>query len=338
MRGREPPDGRMWMSTLSVPARVLAAGVAAAALAVLPRAAEAQDYPSRNVRLVVGFSAGGPTDIPARFIADKLAPGLGKPVVVENRPGAGSMLGIQEVLAQPRDGHTILACTTYDPINTALYRKARYTVADIAPVTLFARYDYGMTVRLDGPVQSVPDLLSYGKANPGTLNWGILGIGAPQNLVAKQLEKATGVKVTTVPFKGSNEAVAEVAAKRLDIFMGPPISVMPLVESGHVKLIAATGKSRLTSAPGVATLSEAGVPIVAYAWLGICAGAGTPAPIIERLNTALKPILLSAEYKTLIEKSGSVPLYSTPQEMQAVIDETVRTNAPTIEEFKLQLD
>lgn len=326
------------MTIASAPGLALAACTAAAALTFFQRAADAQDYPTRQIRLVVGFSAGGPTDIPARFIAEKLAPALGKPVIVENRPGAGSMLGIQEMLAQPRDGHTILACTTYDPINTALYRKARYTVADIAPVTLFARYDYGVTARLDGPVQSVPDLVAYGKANPGVLNWGILGVGAPQNLVAKQIEKAVGVKVTTVPFKGSNEAVSEVAAKRLDIFMGPPIAVMPLVESGHVKLIAATGKTRLASAPSVPTFTEAGVPIVAYAWLGICAGSGTPAPIIERLNSALKPILESADYKTLIEKSGSVPLYSTPQEMQAVIDETVRTNAPTIEEFKLQLD
>jgi tripartite-type tricarboxylate transporter receptor subunit TctC len=300
--------------------------------------AEAQDFPNRPLRLVVGFLAGGPTDVPARFIADRLANALGKPVVVENRPGAGSMLAIQEMLAQQRDGHTLLACTTYDPVNTLLYRKARYKVGDIAPVTLIARYDYGIATRLNGPAETFPQLAAYAKANPGKLNYGILGVGSPQLLAGKKLEKLAGMQMTSVPYKGSNEAMQELVAGRLDMFMAPPLSVMPHVEAKQVKLIAATGPSRLSSAPDVPTLTELGVPIRAYAWLGICAGTGTPPAVIDFLNARLRPILEAADYKAMIERSGSMPLYSSPGEMQAMIDETVRDAAPTIEEFKVQLD
>ncbi len=316
--------------------RASAAVLAAVAATCAPAAA--QDFPSRPLRMVVGFLAGGPTDIPARFIADRLSHALGKPVVVENRPGAGSMLGIQEMLAQPRDGHTLLACTTYDPVNTLLYRKARYKVGDIAPVTLIARYDYGIGTRLDGPAQNFAQLAAYAKANPGKLNYGVLGVGSPQLLVGKKLEKIAGMQMTSVPYKGSNEAMQEIVAGRLDMFMAPPLSIMPHVEAKQVRLIAATGPTRLASAPDVPTLTEMGVPIRAFAWLGICAGTGTPPAVIDLLNARLRPILESADYKAMIEKSGSLPLYSSPRDMQTMIDETVRDVAPTIEEFKLQLD
>ena len=316
--------------------RASAAVLAAVAATCAPAAA--QDFPSRPLRMVVGFLAGGPTDIPARFIADRLSHALGKPVVVENRPGAGSMLGIQEMLAQPRDGHTLLACTTYDPVNTLLYRKARYKVGDIAPVTLIARYDYGIGTRLDGPAQKFAQLAAYAKANPGKLNYGVLGVGSPQLLVGKKLEKIAGMQMTSVPYKGSNEAMQEIVAGRLDMFMAPPLSIMPHVEAKQVRLIAATGPTRLASAPDVPTLTEMGVPIRAFAWLGICAGTGTPPAVIDLLNARLRPILESADYKAMIEKSGSLPLYSSPRDMQTMIDETVRDVAPTIEEFKLQLD
>ncbi len=328
----------MYLPRSATSRRTRASATVLAALAAACAPAAAQDFPSRPLRLVVGFLAGGPTDIPARFIADRLTQALGKPVVVENRPGAGSMLGIQEMLAQPRDGHTLLACTTYDPVNTLLYRKARYKVGDIAPVTLIARYDYGIGTRLDGPAQNFAQLAAYAKANPGKLNYGVLGVGSPQLLVGKKLEKIAGMKMTSVPYKGSNEAMQEIVAGRLDMFMAPPLSIMPHVEAKQVRLIAATGPTRLASAPDVPTLTEMGVPIRAFAWLGICAGTGTPPAVIDLLNARLRPILESADYKAMIEKSGSLPLYSSPRDMQTMIDETVRDVAPTIEEFKLQLD
>jgi tripartite-type tricarboxylate transporter receptor subunit TctC len=300
--------------------------------------AAADDYPTRPIRIIVGFTAGGPTDIPIRFIAEKLGAALEKPVVVENKPGAGSMLATYEMLAQPHDGYTLLACTYFDPVNTLLYRDAHYKVSDIAAVSLIARYDYAIAVSNNNPAKTLAELVQYGKANPDKLNYGHLGIGSSQNLVAKRLEKVTGVSMTGIPYKGAADALHEVASGRLDLFVGPPFAVMPLYANKQLKVLAVTGKERLASAPGVPTLTESGVPIVSFAWLGICAGQGTPQPVIDLLNSKLAPILKSDEYRTLLAASGSVPMASTPREMQEVIDDTVKQAAPLVDEFDLHLD
>ena len=176
------------------------------------------------------------------------------------------------------------------------------------------------------------------KANPGKLNYGHLGIGSSQNLVAKRLEKVTGMSMTGIPYKGAADALHEVASGRLDLFVGPPFAVMPLYEGKQVKVLAVTGKERLASAPDVPTLTESGIPIVTYAWLGICAGAGTPQPIINLLNSEITPILKSDDYRALLATSASVPMSSTPQEMQDVIDDTVKQAAPLVDEFNLHLN
>ncbi len=300
--------------------------------------ATASDYPARPIRIVVGFTAGGPTDIPIRFLADKLGSELGKPVVVENKPGAGSMLATYDMLNQPRDGYTLLACTYFDPVNTLLYKDAHYKVSDIAPVSLIARYDYAIAVSNNNPAKTFAELVQYGKANPGKLNYGHLGIGSSQNLVAKRLEKVTGISMTGIPYKGAADALHEVASGRLDLFVGPPFAVMPLYEGKQVKVLAVTGKERLASAPDVPTLTESGIPIVTFAWLGICAGAGTPQPLINLLNSKITPILKSDDYRALLATSGSVPMSSTPQEMQDVIDDTVKQAAPLVDEFDLHLN
>ncbi len=321
-----------------MPGRAFAALAAAMLSLVAARPVSAEDYPTRPIRIIVGFTAGGPTDIPIRFIADKLGTALGKPVVVENKPGAGSMLATYDMLAQPRDGYTLLACTYFDPVNTLLYRQAHYKVSDIAPVSVIARYDYAIAVSLNNPATTFRGLLDYGKAHPGKLNYGHLGIGSSQNLVAKRLEKVTGISMTGIPYKGAADALHEVASGRLDLFVGPPFAVMPLYAGKQVKVLAVTGKERLASLPDVPTLTESGVPIVAFAWLGICAGEGTPQPIIDLLDSKLAPILGSDDYRTLLAASGSVPMSSTPKQMQDVIDETVRQAAPLVDEFDLHLD
>ena len=300
--------------------------------------ATAGDYPARPIRIVVGFTAGGPTDIPIRFLADKLGSELGKPVVVENKPGAGSMLATYDMLNQPRDGYTFLACTYFDPVNTLLYKDAHYKVSDIAPVSLIARYDYAIAVSNNNPARTFAELVQYGKANPGKLNYGHLGIGSSQNLVAKRLEKVTGISMTGIPYKGAADALHEVASGQLDLFVGPPFAVMPLYEGKQIKVLAVTGKERLASALDVPTLTESGIPIVTFAWLGICAGADTPQPAINLLNSKITPILKSDDYRALLATSGSVPMSSTPQEMQDVIDDTVKQAAPLVDEFDLHLN
>jgi tripartite-type tricarboxylate transporter receptor subunit TctC len=319
------------MTTLSL-------GLIIASAVLCAGAAAAEDYPTRPIRIVVGFTAGGPTDVPIRFIADRLSKSIGKPVIVEDKPGAGSMLATQDVLSHPRDGYNLLACTYFDPVNTLLYKKAQYKVSDIAPVSLISKYDYAIAVSKTIPAKSFAEFVQYAKANPGKLNYGHLGIGSSQNLVAKRLEKVTGIQMTGIPYKGAADALREVVAGRLDLFVGPPFVVMPLAQADQLSVLAATGKERLLSAPNVPTLTESGIPIVTFAWLGICAGSGTPQPIVDFLNSKLEPILKSDEYRAFITKSGSTPAYSTPLEMQAVINDTVKDAAPLVKEFNLILD
>lgn len=317
---------------------VLALACSLAMAAATAGPATAEDYPARPVRIVVGFTAGGPTDIPVRFIAERLSKSIGASVVVENKPGAGSMLATLDVLSQPRDGYNLLACTYFDPVNTLLYRKARYKVTDLQPISLISRYDYAIAVSKSIPAKTFGELMQYAKDNPGQLNYGHLGIGSSQNLVARRLEKVAGVKMTAIPYKGAAEAVQEIAAGRLDLYVGPPFAVMPLFQASKINVLAVSGNERLTSAPDIPTLKESGLPIVAFAWLGICAGAGTPRTVVDFLNSKLVPILKSDDYRALITQSGSVPASSTPQEMQTVIDDTVKDNAPLVEEFNLYLD
>lgn len=163
-------------------AAIIFGAVATASSIVIAPPASADDYPSRPIRIIVGFTAGGPTDVPFRFIADRLGNAIGKPVVVENKPGAGSMLATYEMLSQPRDGYTLLACTYFDPTNTLLYRNAHYKISDLAPVALVARYSYVVAVSKDNPAKTFGDLVQFAKANPGKLNYGHLGIGSSQNL------------------------------------------------------------------------------------------------------------------------------------------------------------
>ena len=224
------------------------------------------------------------------------------------------------------------------PLTRFFTRKARYKVADLQPISLISKYDYAFAVSKNISAKTFGELVQYAKDNSGKLNYGHLGIGSTQNLVAKRLEKITGMKMTAIPYKGAADAMQEIVAGRLDLFVGPPFVVMPLFHAAKINVLAVSGKERLVSAPDVPTLTESGIPVVAFAWLGICAGADTPQPIIELLNSKLVPILKSEEYRSLMSKSGSVPTSSTPQDMQVVINETVKDAAPLIEEFDLYLD
>lgn len=324
---------RMRTAKACASAFALAATLAAAAVP-----ATAETYPTKPIRLVVGFTAGGPTDVPARFIAEQLGQMLGQRVVVENKPGAGSMLATNDVLAQPRDGHTLLLCTYFDPVNTLLYRNVRYKVSDLVGISLIAKYDYGIALANDIPATNWQEFVAYARANPGKINYGHLGIGSSQNIVAKKLAKITGVSMTALPFPGAANALQEVVAGRNHLFVGPPLVVMPLFQSKQLKVIAVTGSERLASMPDVPTLRESGTDVVADAWLGVCAGSGTPQPIVDLLNEKVVTIVKSDAYRDLVGRSGSRNVSSTPQEFAKLIEDTVNDAKPIVQEFNLVLD
>ena len=244
----------------------------------------ADTYPSRPIRLVVGFGAGGPTDIPARFIADRLGAALGQPVVVENKPAAGGIVATRDVLAQPRDGYTLLLCTHFDATNIAVYRNAGYRLGDIAPISLIAKYYYGLALANAVPADDFKSFVAYAKAHPGEVTYATVGAGSAQEIMARQLEKLTGVTLNRIPFRGGLGVVQEVVAGRVDLYPSPTLAIMSQYQSKQLKILATTSPERLKNLPEIPTLKEKGFDFVRFGWLGVCAGAGTPAPIIKTLN------------------------------------------------------
>jgi len=292
--------------------------------------------PSRPIRLVVGFGAGGPTDIPARFIADRLGTALGQPVVVENKPAAGGIVATRDVLAQPRDGYTLLLCTHFDATNVAVYRNAGYKLSDIAPISLIAKYYYGLALANTVPADDFESFVAYAKAHPGEVTYATVGAGSAQEIMARQLEKLTGVTLNRIPFRGGLGPVQELVAGRVDLYPSPTLAIMSQYQGKQLKILATTSPERLKNLPEIPTLKEKGFDFVRFGWLGVCAGAGTPEPIIETLNAHIVAIVAMPDYRALIENAGSIAMSTTPQEFGAVIQKTLDDVAPAVQEFGLQ--
>jgi tripartite-type tricarboxylate transporter receptor subunit TctC len=300
-------------------------------------AAVAQDhYPDRPIRLVVGFAAGGSTDIPARFVADKLGDALGQRVIVENKPAAAGMLATRDVLSQPRDGYNLLLCTHFESINTAVYRDVSFKLEDLAPISLVSKYYYGLGLANAIPATDLKSFVAYAKAHPGEVSYATIGAGSAQEIFARQLERLFGISMNRVPYRGGSQVVQDLLPGRVHFYVSPMISVIPLAANKQLKILGVSSPERLTGAPDVPTLREQGIDFVRFGWLGICAGAGTPQPIVDRLNRELVKIVALPDYRAVTEKAGSVPVSSTPAELREVIDQTRRDVAATIQEFGLQ--
>jgi tripartite-type tricarboxylate transporter receptor subunit TctC len=309
---------------------------ALAILASLAAANAQEPYPSRPIRLVVGFGAGGPTDIPARFVADKLGEALGQRVVVENKPAASGMIAARDVLSQPRDGYNLLLCTHFEAINTAVYKNAQFKLSELAPISLIAKYYYGLALANAVPATDFDSFVQYAKAHPSEMTYATIGAGSAQEILARQLEKLTGITMNRIPFRGGPQVVQELVAGRVDFYVSPTLAIVPQAEAKQLKILAVSGPERLKTLADVPTLTEKGVDFVRFGWLGICAGAGTPQPVIDLLQRNIAAIVATPEYRAMIEKAGSVAVSSTPQELQQVITQTLDDVASSIREFGMQ--
>src|SRR6266576_4505286 len=291
LRGNERVyvDGRMSMSQMM--ARL--GSLAALLLAGIGMASGA-DYPVKPIRLVVGFGAGGPTDIPARLIAEKLAEKLGQRLVVENKPAAAGMVATRDVLLQPRDGYTLLLCTHFESINTALYKTAQFKLSDIAPISLIAKYYYGLALANAVPAADFDAFVQYAKAHPGEVSYATIGAGSAQEILARQLEKLTGITMNRVPFRGGAQVVQELVAGRVQFYVSPTLAILPQYQAGQLKILAVSAPQRLKNLSEIPTLIERDVDFVRCGWLGICAGAGTPQPILDLLQRHIATIVGSA--------------------------------------------
>jgi len=293
-------------------------GCALLLLLLAAGAARAEEpYPTRPLRLVVGFGAGGPTDIPARVVADKLGAALGQRVIVENKPAAAGMIATRDVLSQPRDGYTLLLCTHFDPINTVLYKNAQFKLSDLAPVSLIAKYYYGLALANAVPADDFKAFVQYAKAHPGEVSY-------------------ASIAMNRIPFRTGTQVVQELVAGRVQFYVSPTLAIVPQYQAKQLKILAVTAPERLKNLPDIPTLIESGVDFVRFGWLGVCAGAGTPQPILARLQRQIATIVASSDYREVIEKAGSIAVSSTPDELQQVMAQTLDDLASSIREFGLQ--
>jgi tripartite-type tricarboxylate transporter receptor subunit TctC len=309
---------------------VLAIGFALAAAAC---GASAADYPGKPIRLLVGFGAGGPTDIPARFVAEKLGERLGQRVVVENKPAAAGMIATRDILSQPKDGYNLLLCTHFDAINTVVYKDVGYKLGEIAPISLIAKYYYGLALSPAIPAQDFASFVQYAKARPGEVSYAVIGAGSAQEILARQLERLAGITMNRIPFRGGPQVVQELIAGRVDFYVAPTLALMPQYDSRQLKLLAVTAPARLQNAPQLPTLKEVGIDYVRFGWLGICAARGTPQPIIDRLNHEIVSAVATADYRNMIDSAGSIATSSTPEQLGQIIKQTVDDVAATMQEF-----
>jgi tripartite-type tricarboxylate transporter receptor subunit TctC len=313
--------------------------IAAVGSAAATTQVQAQAWPTKPIRILVGFPAGGPSDVPARIIGQHLQPVIGQPVVVENKTGAAGMIALNEMLAQPRDGHTLLLCSYIDPTNVHLYKKAAYKVEDLAPVSMITKAYYAIVVPADSPANSIQDFIALAKSKPGALNYGKVGSGSVTEIIPRQIEKEAGIKMTGVTFRGTGPALQEVVAGRIDFAVSPLSLAIPLYNEKKVKIIAMTSPERLPVAPNVPTLKEGGVNIVNYGWWGVCAGSGTPRAVLEVLNKLVAAAVASDQFKSTMAKTGVIPESSSVDAFGRMIADTAAEAGKTLKDLGIeQLD
>jgi tripartite-type tricarboxylate transporter receptor subunit TctC len=300
----------------------LAAG--AAALPALSRFAWAQTYPTRPVHIIVGFSAGGTTDIGARLLAQWLSERLGRPFVIENRPGVGTHVATEAVVRAPADGYTLLMVTGANAINASLYDKLNYNfVRDIAPVASVIRSPFVLEVYPAVPVKTVPELIAYAKANPGKINMASFGIGSASHLSGEMFKTITGIEMLHVPYRGSAPMVIDLLSGQVQLaFDNLPASIEQ-IRAGKLRPLAVTTATRSEALPDVPALGEILPGYEASAWIGVGAPKNTPAEIIDKLNKEINAALADPKIKArFADLSGTVVAGSPADFGNLIADET----------------
>ena len=289
----------------------LAAG--AAALPTVSRFARAQSYPSRPVRIVVGFPPGGPADILARLIGQSLSERLGQPFIVENRPGASGNIGTEAVIRAPADGHTLLLVVPGNAISDLLYDKLSFSfIRDTAPVAGISNGPLVMEVNPAVPVHTVPEFIAYTKARPGRVNYASPGIGTTIHLCGELFKMMTGVNMVHVPYRGNAPAVTDLIAGQVQVMFADTPSSIEHVRAGKLRALAVTTAVRSEILPEMPTVSEFLPGFVASNWFGVAAPRNTPPEIIDKLNTEIGVVLAEPKVKARLADLGAAVLAGSP--------------------------
>lgn len=310
------------------------------ALALFAHAAPAQTYPAKPIRIIVGYSPGGGTDVLTRVLAKYLGEALHQSVLVENRVGAGGIVGSEMVAKAAPDGYTLHTIPSTHAINPSLYAKLPYDpIKDFAPVTLIAASPNTLVVHPSLPVKSARELIALARARPGELTFGSAGVGSTTHLAAEYFRSMAKIKALHVPYKGSGQAEIDLAAGQVHYMIDSTPAALPNIKAGRTRALATTGSKRFSILPDVPTVAESGLPqYESVSWWGIVVPAGTPQPIVERLNKEIARIMRLPEVKKLVLTLGAEPWTSTPQEFLDYVKQETALYARIIKEAGIKIE
>jgi tripartite-type tricarboxylate transporter receptor subunit TctC len=311
-----------------------------AALALTSLLAQAQNYPSRPVKMVVPFSAGGPADLYARFLAQRLQESLGQNFVVDNKPGAGSVIGTDFASKAAPDGYTLLVMSNTQTVNESLIPNKPYALmrdfVGIAPINYS---DLVLVAHPGAGLNTIADLIKRAKADPDKLNYASSGPGTPYHMAGELFKSMAKVSITHVPYKGSAGARTDVLGGQVEMMFDAVTTMTDQVKAGKVKALATTGRQRSDVMPDVPTVSEAGVPgYEATIWLGVMAPKNTPKAIVEKLNEAISQIVAQADVKQAWSKQGAVPMLMNPVQFDKYLNDDIAKWAHVIKSANIKLD
>ena len=294
---------------------------AAAAVALVPAAALAQAYPSKPVRILVGFAPGGAMDIVARTVGQKISAGLGQPVVVENKPGAASNIAIRQLIDSPPDGYTVMLVANGLTANPFLYTQTPFDPnADVVPITLVARLPVVIAVNSTSELTTLRKLVDASKAKPASVSYGSPGSGSTPHLAVETFARAAGISLTHVPYKGGAPAITDVLGGQLPMVAVNAVEVLPHVKAGKLRVLATLSAERVATLPDAPTIAESGFPgFEASVWHAFIAPKGTPPAVVERLKAEIHKALADAEVKERLSGLGAVASPTTPQELATLV-------------------
>jgi tripartite-type tricarboxylate transporter receptor subunit TctC len=310
--------------------RLLTMGLCLAASLAVPAAA--QTYPTRNVRIIVPFGAGGPADVYARFLGQHLSAALKQPFVIENRPGAGAIIGTDEAAKSAPDGHTLLMMSnTHTTNETLIANKSYQLMRDFVPVAPVNSSDLVMVIHPELPARDLKEFIALAKSKPGALNYASSGPGTPYHMAGELFKSMSGTQIVHVPHRGSGEARNSVIGGHVQMMIDAITTMAPNVQAGQVRALGVTGLKRSEVLPDVPTIAEAGVPnYEATIWLGIMAPTGTPAPIVEKLNAEINKVLKTPDVQAAWTKQGAVPMIMTPAEFDSYLRKDIEKWAEVV--------
>ena len=299
-----------------------------------------QDYPAKPVRLIVPYPPGGTTDVFARRLAEGLKGRFNQPFIVENKPGAATQLGVQDLLRAPADGYSLIMATTSTmSLNPVMFAKLSYSVPQLAPVALMFKVPFTMDASLAFAPNSIAEVIAFARQNPGKVNVGTTGLGSSGHLIMEMFKAAAGVDIVPVHYKGGAPAIQDILGGHIQLYFDGATSSLPHHANKRMKILGVTSDRRVPALPEVQTFAEAGLPaVLAYFWSGIAVRAETPRPIVVRLNEAINAYVAAPEMQEQLRRDAAIAGDLSPEQFAKMIAEETETFRRIVTPLKLKLD